>query len=134
MVRKFTYRGYSLEELIAMPMDEFIKLIPARQRRSLLRGLPRRQKKLLENLRRAKRALKKGKTVVVRTHNRDMIIIPEMVGLTVGIHNGKEFIEIMITPEHIGHYLGEYAPTHKRVSHGNPGIGATRGSQYVPLK
>ena len=134
MVRKFTYRGYTLEQLVSMPMDEFITLIPARQRRSLLRGLPRRQKKLLENLRRAKRALKKGKKVVVRTHNRDMIIIPEMVGLTIGVHNGKEFIEVEITPEHIGHYLGEYAPTHKKVSHGNPGIGATRGSQYVPLK
>ena len=134
MVRKFTYRGYTLEELQSMPMDEFIKLIPSRQRRTLLRGLPRRQKKLLEKLRRARRALKKGKKLLIRTHNRDMVILPEMVGLTIGVHNGKEFITIEITPEHIGHYLGEYAPTHKRVTHGNPGIGATRSSMYVPLK
>lgn len=134
MVKKFTYRGYTLEELQNLPMDEFIKLLPSRQRRSMLRGLPHRQKKLLENLRRARRALKKGKKVIIRTHARDMVITPEMVGLAIAIHNGKEFLEIEVTPEHIGHYLGEFAPTHKRVTHGNPGIGATRGSQYIPLK
>nr|MDO8090181.1 30S ribosomal protein S19 [Candidatus Sigynarchaeota archaeon] len=134
MVKKFTYRGYSIEELQRMPMDEFIKLLPSRQRRSLLRGLPPRQKKLLEKLRRAKRAQRKGKKVVVRTHNRDMVILPEMVGLDVAIYNGKTFIEVKIEPEMIGHYLGEYAPTCKRVIHGSPGIGATKSSMYVPLK
>jgi len=134
MVKKFTYRGYSIEELQRMPMDEFIKLLPSRQRRSLLRGLPPRQKKLLEKLRRAKRAQRKGKKVVVRTHNRDMVILPEMVGLDVAIHNGKTFIEIKVEPEMIGHYLGEYSPTCKRVMHGSPGIGATKSSMYVPLK
>ncbi|MBS7249355.1 MAG: 30S ribosomal protein S19 [Candidatus Freyarchaeota archaeon] len=134
MVKKFTYRGYSLEELQRMPMDEFIKLLPSRQRRSLLRGLPPRQKKLLEKLRKAKRAQRKGKKVVVRTHNRDMVILPEMVGLDVAVHNGKTFIEIKVEPEMIGHYLGEYSPTCKRVVHGSPGIGATKSSMYVPLK
>ncbi|NVM54662.1 MAG: 30S ribosomal protein S19 [Candidatus Helarchaeota archaeon] len=134
MVKKFTFRGYTLEELQNLPMDEFIKLLPSRQRRSMLRGLPPRQKKLLENLRRARRALKKGKKVIIRTHARDMVITPEMVGLTIATHNGRIFIEVAITPEHIGHYLGEFAPTHKRVTHGNPGIGATRSSQYIPLK
>ncbi|MEM3525930.1 MAG: 30S ribosomal protein S19 [Candidatus Jordarchaeaceae archaeon] len=134
MVKKFTYRGYTLEELQKMPMDEFIKLLPSRQRRSLLRGLPPRQKKLLEKLRRAKRAQRKGKKIVVRTHNRDMVILPEMVGLDVAVHNGKTFIEIKIEPEMIGHYLGEYSPTCKRVVHGAPGIGATKSSMYVPLK
>lgn len=134
MVKKFTYRGQSLEELQRMPMDEFIKLLPSRQRRSLLRGLPPRQKKLLEKLRRAKRAQRKGKKVVVRTHNRDMVILPEMVGLDVAVHNGKMFIEIKIEPDMIGHYLGEYSPTCKRVTHGSPGIGATKSSMYVPLK
>ncbi|MEM2136185.1 MAG: 30S ribosomal protein S19 [Candidatus Freyarchaeota archaeon] len=134
MVKKFTYRGYSLEELQRMPMDEFIKLLPSRQRRSLLRGLPPRQKKLLEKLRKAKRAQRKGKRVVVRTHNRDMVILPEMVGLDVAVHNGKTFIEIKVEPEMIGHYLGEYSPTCKRVVHGSPGIGATKSSMYVPLK
>jgi small subunit ribosomal protein S19 len=131
MVKKFTYRGYELDALQRMPMDQFINLLPARQRRSLKRGLPPRQKKLLERLRKARHANTKLPT---RTHNRDMIILPEMVGLTLHIHNGKEFLPLTIQIEHIGHYLGEYAPTNKAVRHGNPGIGATRGSQYVPLK
>jgi small subunit ribosomal protein S19 len=131
MARKFAYRGFKLDELQRMPMDQFINLLPSRQRRSLRRGLPPRQKKLLERLRKARLAKSKA---MIRTHNRDMIILPEMVGLTIGIHNGKEFLPLDIRPEHIGHYLGEYSPTNKPVRHGNPGIGATRGSQYVPLK
>ncbi|MFX1540172.1 MAG: 30S ribosomal protein S19 [Promethearchaeota archaeon] len=131
MVKKFTYRGFSLDELQRMPMDQFINLLPARQRRSLRRGLPPRQKKLLERLRKIRQSKTKR---MIRTHNRDMIILPEMVGLTIGIHNGKEYLPLDIKIEHIGHYLGEYAPTNKAVRHGNPGIGATRGSQYVPLK
>ncbi len=134
MPKEFVYRGYTLEELQKMPMDDFIKILPSRQRRSLIRGLPPRHKKLLENIRRARRALKKGKKVVVRTHNRDMIILPEMVGLTVAVYNGKEFIPVEIRPEMVGHYLGEFALTCKRVVHGVPGIGATKSSMYVPLK
>ncbi|GAB4316724.1 MAG: 30S ribosomal protein S19 [Promethearchaeota archaeon] len=132
--RKFTYRGYTLEELRKMSMDAFIKLLPARQRRSLSRGIPLRHKKLMERLRRARRALKRGKELVVRTHNRDAVIFPEYVGLTIAVHNGKDFIPVKITPEHIGHYLGEYSITNKRIQHGDPGMGATRSSQYVPLK
>lgn len=134
MPREFTYRGYTLEELQKMPMDDFIKLLPSRQRRSLIRGLPPRHKKLLEKIRRARRALKKGKKVVVRTHNRDIVVLPEMVGLTIAVYNGKEFISVEIKPEMIGHYLGEFSITCKKVTHGAPGIGATRSSMYVPLK
>ncbi|MBD3228871.1 MAG: 30S ribosomal protein S19 [Candidatus Lokiarchaeota archaeon] len=134
MPKKFTYRGYTVKELQTMSMDEFIKIIPARQRRSLLRGLPNRQKKFLEKLRRARRALKKGKKIIIRTHNRDSIITPEMIGVTIAVHNGIEFLEFTVSPDHIGHYLGEFAPTRKKVMHGNPGIGATKSSQYVPLK
>lgn len=132
--RVFMYKGYTLDELRKLSMDSFIKILDARKRRSLLRGLPRRQKKLLENLRKARRAAKKGKNIVVRTHCRDMIVLPEFVGLTVAIHNGATFIEVLFTPEHIGHYFGEFAPTNKPVRHGAPGVGATKSSQYVPLK
>jgi len=131
---KFHYRGYTLEELKRMNMDEFIQLLPARARRSLKRGLPPRQKKLLERLRRAYRAKKRGKDLITRTHVRDMIIFAEMVGLTIGVYNGRVFENIEIKPEMIGHYLGEFSLTRKRVSHGSPGIGATRSSKYVPLK
>ncbi len=129
-----TYRGYKLEELIKMSMDELIELLPSHRRRTLKRGLPPRQKKLLMKLRAARKAQRKGKEVVVKTHCRDMVILPEMVDLTVAVHNGKDFIKFKIIPQMIGHVLGEFAPTIKEVRHGSPGIGATKSSQYIPLK
>ncbi|KKM87580.1 hypothetical protein LCGC14_1267400 [marine sediment metagenome] len=131
---RFKYRGFTLEDLKKMNMDQFIQLLPARARRSLRRGLPPRQKKLLERLRRAYRAKKRGKDLLTRTHVRDMIIFPEMVGLKIGVYNGKVFGIVEIKPEMIGHYLGEFSLTRRRVQHGSPGIGATRSSKYVPLK
>ena len=132
--RQFLYRGKTVDELKRMNMDEFIQLLPARQRRSLKRGLPNRHKKLLERLRRSYRAKKKGKELIIRTHCRDMIIFPEMVGLTVGVYNGHEFVTYKIYPEMIGAFLGEFSIPTIHVSHGSPGIGATRSSKYVPLK
>jgi small subunit ribosomal protein S19 len=131
MVREFTYRGYTLDQLLQMSMDEFIKLLPSRQRRSLKRGLTEAQRKLLEKVRKYKRL---GINKPIRTHARDMIILPEMVGMTIAVHNGKEFVPVEIVPEMIGHRLGEFAITNKRVVHGRPGIGATKSSMYVPLK
>jgi small subunit ribosomal protein S19 len=131
MVREFTYRGYTLEQLQQMSMDEFIKLLPSRQRRSLKRGLTEAQRKLLEKVRKYKRL---GINKPIRTHARDMIILPEMVGMTIAVHNGKDFVPVEIVPEMIGHRLGEFAITNKRVIHGRPGIGATKSSMYVPLK
>jgi small subunit ribosomal protein S19 len=134
MPREFTYRGYTLEQLQSMSMDEFIMLLPSRQRRSLHRGLSPEQRILLENIRKAKEAMRKGGNLTIKTHCRDMIILPEMAGLTIHVHNGKEFIPVEIKPEMIGHYLGEFAITNKPVKHGTPGIGASRSSMYVPLK
>ena len=131
---KFHYRGHTLEELKKMNMDEFVRLLPARARRSLRRGLPPRQKKLLERLRRAYRAKKRGKDILTRTHVRDMLIFPEMVGLQIGVYNGKTYEIVEVKPEMIGHYLGEFSLTRRHVQHGSPGIGATRSSKYVPLK
>ncbi len=129
-----TYRGYQVQDLVKMSMDELIDLLPARRRRALKRGLTPQQKKLLVKLRNARKAQRKGKDIIVKTHCRDMVILPEMVDLTVGVHNGKEFIKVKILPQMIGHLLGEMAPTTKTVRHGNPGIGATKSSAYVPLK
>jgi small subunit ribosomal protein S19 len=131
---KFHYRGHTLDELKKMNMDEFIQLLPARARRSLRRGLPPRQKKLLERLRRAYRAKKRGKDILTRTHVRDMLIFPEMVGLKIGVYNGKQYEIVDVKPEMIAHYLGEFSLTRRHVQHGSPGIGATRSSKYVPLK
>ncbi len=134
MPREFTYRGFTLEQLQEMSMDEFIMLLPARQRRSLQRGLSPEQRTLLAKVRKAKEAMRKGQNITIKTHARDMVILPEMVGLTIHVHNGKEFVPVEIKPEMIGHYLGEFAITNKPVKHGTPGIGASRSSMYVPLK
>jgi len=134
MPREFAYRGYTLNQLQSMSMDEFINILPSRQRRSLSRGLTPEQRILLEKIRKAKEALRKGSSTVVKTHVRDMIILPEMVGMTLLVHNGKDFVSVEIKPEMVGHYLGEFAITNKPVKHGTPGIGASRSSMYVPLK
>jgi small subunit ribosomal protein S19 len=134
MPKEFSYRGHNLSSLVGMSMDEFINLLPSRQRRSLQRGLTPEQRILLEKLRDAKEAQKQGKEVNLKTHVRDLIILPEMVGIKIQIHNGKEFVNVEIKPEMIGHYLGEFAVTNKPVRHGTPGIGASRSSMYVPLK
>ncbi|WP_456472620.1 30S ribosomal protein S19 [Methanocaldococcus sp.] len=132
---EFRYRGYTLEELQKMPLKEFIKLLPARARRTILRGLTPQQRKLALKIKRARRLLNKGKEPrIIRTHCRDFIITPDMVGLTFGVYNGKEFVEVKVTPEMIGHYLGEFSLTRKPVQHGAPGVGATRSSMFVPIK
>lgn len=134
MPKEFTYRGHSLEEVQSMSMDEFIRLLPSRQRRSLQRGLTPQQRIFLENIRKTKETLKAGEKVVVKTHARDMVILPEMVGIRILVHNGKEFVAVDIAAGMVGHYLGEFSITNKPVRHGTPGIGASRSSMYVPLK
>lgn len=125
MVKDFKYRGKNLEELQKMDMDEFAELLPARQRRSLKRGLNNTQKKLLKKIR---------ENDHVKTHARDMIVVPEMVGKTVEIYNGQEFVAVEIEDRMIGHYLGEFTQNRKKVQHSAPGLGATRSSKYIPLK
>ena len=131
MPKEFSYRGNSLEQLQQMSMDEFINLLPSRQRRTLLRGLTEQQKILLEKIRGIKKTDEKN---IIKTHCRNMIILPEMVGLTILVYNGKEFLPVNIRSEMIGHHLGEFSSSLKKVSHGTPGIGASRSSMYVPLK
>ncbi|BBL67513.1 30S ribosomal protein S19 [Methanoculleus chikugoensis] len=123
---EFTYRGYSVADLQQMALSELLPLMPARARRKFDRGLSREHEKLLADLRSGDEQ--------IRTHLRDMIIMPEMVGRTIEIHNGKEFQKVEIQPEAVFHYLGEFALTRRKVSHGSAGIGATRSSKYVPLK
>jgi small subunit ribosomal protein S19 len=134
MPREFMYRGLTLSQLQSMSMDEFINLLPSRQRRSLHRGLQPEQRILLEKVRKSVEETKEGGSSTVKTHVRNMIILPEMVGITIQVHNGKEFVQVAIKPDMIGHYLGEFAVTNKPVRHGTPGIGASRSSMYVPLK
>uniref|UniRef100_A0A3B3CH44 40S ribosomal protein S15 n=1 Tax=Oryzias melastigma TaxID=30732 RepID=A0A3B3CH44_ORYME len=122
---KFTYRGVDLDQLLDMSYEQLMQLYCARQRRRLNRGLRRKQQTLLKRLRKAKKeAPPMEKPEVVKTHLRDMIILPEMVGSMVGVYNGKTFNQVEIKPEMCGHYLGEFSITYKPVKHGRPGIGS----------
>jgi len=122
---EFTYRGRTVPELQELSLEEFAELLPSRERRSITRGFTEGQKKVLHEF-------KEGKKI--RTHHRDMIILPEMIGQTIEIHNGKAFISVDLQPEMLGHRFGEFAPTRSKVSHGSAGVGATRSSKFVPLK
>ena len=131
MVKVFTYRGLSQKELEELPLDKLFKLFPARMRRSLTRGINDNKRKLIGEI----KAAKEGKLKTpINTHLRDLIILPYMIGTTVNVYSGKEFVPVTITSEMVSHYLGEYVITNKRVSHGAPGVGASRSSLYVPLK
>ncbi len=130
--RKFTYRGYTLEELRNMSIEEFAKLVPTKERRYLLRQNYGPEGKAL--LKKIQLAIQGKYKKPIRTHVREMVILPIMVGLTIHVYNGKEYLPVDIRPEMIGHRLGEFAPTTKIVKHGMPGVGATRSSLYIPTK
>ena len=131
MVKEFTYRGLSQKELESLSLDKILELFPARARRSLTRGINDNKRKLIEEMKATKSGTLKG---TINTHLRDVLILPTMIGVTVNVFSGKEFRPVTITTEMVGHYLGEYVITNKRVSHGAPGVGASRSSLYVPLK
>ena len=124
MVREFRFRGYNVEQLKNLSIEALLPLLNARQRRSLDKRVGKymndQKRKLRERIKSVRKASSKK---LLRTHVRDMIILPDMVDITINIHNGKEFTPISIKPEMIGHYLGEYAITNKRVQHGAPGVG-----------
>ena len=129
---EFTFRGHTLDELQDMELEEVAELLPARQRRSITRGLTEEKQKLLEKARDAEEEATANNPI--RTHLRDMPVLPEMVNLTFAVHNGQAFERVRVEPEMLGHYLGEFQLTRSSVEHGQAGIGATRSSKFVPLK
>ena len=125
--KEFTYRGFSVEELQAMPMEEILELLPSRARRSYNRGLNEEEQVFVDRL-------LKGNKPTLKTHRREIVILPTFVGKTVAVYNGKVFNEFEIKPEMIGRYLGEFAPTRNTGKHSGPGVGATKSSKFMPLK
>ena len=119
--KEFAYRGKTLEELKSMSINDLAPLFKSNIRRLLKRGFTDEEKRFLEKL-------DKKTNKPVKTHCRDMVILPTMVGRNIMIHTGKDFLNILIQPEMIGHRLGEFALTRKRVTHSSAGVGATRSS------
>lgn len=130
-LKEFTFRGKTLREVEQMELGEFSKLLPARQRRSLKRGFTEAQKKLLIKVKKAKQGIWKKQ---IKTHCRNMIVLPEMIGLMIYVHRGKEYVPVPITPEMLGHYLSEMTLTRQKVQHSAPGIGATKSSGAMSVK
>lgn len=125
---EFLYRGKNPENLTR---EEFLRLLPSREKRKVKRGFTEEEKKLLKKLEQYRD--QKGKKFI-KTQLRDMIILPEMIGHKIGIHKGKEFYTLDITPEMIGHRLGEFAITTFSVKHGAAGIGASHGTKFSATK
>jgi len=126
MAKEFMFYGRTTEEMQKMSMDDFIKLVPSRARRKFTRGLTAAEKIFMRNL-------TKGQSDL-HTHCRDLVIVPAMLGKTIKVYNGKEFMPVAIELNMLGHRLGEFAPTTKRVQHSAPGIGATRSSSALSVR
>lgn len=137
MAKEFTYMGKTLHELQAMSVDEFAKITTSRSRRCLQRGV---DKALLAKIVDGQEKLKAmgGKLPTnargIRTHLRQFIIIPQMIGLRMAVYRGNSFEPVDIQPEMLGHTLGEYILTRKRITHGKAGIGSTKSSSAVTAK
>ena len=130
--QEFTFRGKEIEELEGMSIEQFAKLCTSRARKTLLKGF---DEKFLGKLKKAKEMIKAGKyPKPVKTHHRDYVVIPAMIGVPLGIYNGKEFATIEVKEKMLGHYLGEFALTRKRLTHGKAGIGATRSSTAITAR
>ena len=123
--KEFEYRGKTLEELQKLSKEELMPLFTSRIRRTLKRGYDEVHKTAEAKI------LSKDR---VKTHCRELIILPQMVGKTVLIHNGKTFVEVHVQPEMIGHLLGEFALTRGTVKHSAPGVGATRSSAALSVR
>jgi len=127
MPKEFHLYGRNLDELKKMSIEELSRLVDSRTRRTLKKGMTEQQKKLLERIR-------KNPEKFHKTHCREIVILPEMVGTRLGVFNGREWVSVFITPEMIGRRLGEFALTRKRVKHSAPGVGASRGSKHFAVK
>jgi small subunit ribosomal protein S19 len=121
----WNYRGNTLEDLQKMSLSELSELLPARQRRSIKRGFDDGKKKIMKKLQ---------KHEIIETHVRDMLVLPQFVGKTIKIHNGKEFVPVIIQEDMIGCFFGELSQTRKRVQHNSPGVGATKSSSSMSTK
>ena len=118
-----------------MPEADFVKMLDARMRRTYRRVPDMKHDRLVKKLIKVKAATKAGdKPKMVKTHCRNKLILPNMIGSVVGVYNGKSYVTVEIKPEMLGHYLGEFSITYKPVTHGRPGVGATHSSKFVPLK
>lgn len=126
--KEFTYRGKTIEELKKLDVREFAKYLRSREKRNVLRQF----QKIETFIERSKKKIRNKKSV--RTHQRDLVVVPEMVGMRIQIYNGRAFISVDIIGEMLGHKFGEFALTRTRVKHSKAGVGATKGTKHKSKK
>jgi small subunit ribosomal protein S19 len=124
--KEATYYGKTLEEMQAMSIADYAKITTSRIRRSIKRGFTEAEKKVLK--------LVERNHPNIETHCRDLPILPSMVGKTIKVHDGKQLFPVRIEIQMLGHTLGEFAMTRKKVAHSAPGIGATKSSSSISVK
>lgn len=126
--KQFTFRGKTIEELKKLDVREFSKYLNSKTKRFVLR-----QFQVIEEF--VKRAKKKAaKNKPIKTHRRDIIIVPGLIGMKINIYNGKTFVPVIVTEEMLGHKFGEFSLTRKKVGHGSAGVGATKGTKFKAKK
>jgi small subunit ribosomal protein S19 len=126
--KEFTYRGKTTEELKKLDIREFAKYVPSRERRTVLRQF----NEIEKFLNRCKEKIENKKQI--KTHLRDIVIVPQMIGMKISVYNGKAFTPVNIEGDMIGHRLGEFSITRTRVHHGSAGVGATKGTKAKAKK
>ena len=121
-IKEFTYRGKTLDELKTLDVREFAKLAPSRARRTILRNF----QEIEDFIARSKK--KQSNKKQIKTHTRTLVVVPQMIGMKVGVYNGREFIFTEIISEMLGYKFGEFSLSRTKVKHGSAGVGATKGS------
>ncbi|EGG20901.1 40S ribosomal protein S15 [Cavenderia fasciculata] len=134
--KKFTYGGITLESLLDLKEDQLSKILRSNARRKIRRQTPIKHLNVIKKCRKTKAAVTEvgEKPKTVKTHCRTMLIVPEMIGSVIAVYNGKQYNQLEVKPEMVGHMTGEFSLSYKTVSHGRPGIGATHSSRFIPLK
>ena len=133
-LKKFSYRGVDVADLINLSTEEFVPLLHSRGRRKFKSGINAKTQRFMAKLRKAKaEAGPDGKPAPVKTHLRNCMVVPEMIGNIVGVYNGKVFNAVDIRPEMVGKYLGEFSITYKPVKRKNANAKAAF-SKMISLK
>lgn len=134
--KKYTYRGVPLNELVKMSLMKFSELLTSSKRRRLRRGISERELDLLKKCAHSRKNAEgtEEKPEMVKTQARTMIVVPHMLGCVIGVHNGRTYVPVEIKPEMLGYRLKDFSETKTCSTHGKPGVGATSGSKFVPLK
>lgn len=131
-LKRDVWKGMEEAQLKDMSMETVMPYLASRERRTLKRLKMNPTLKLfMEKVRKVKKTNPKK---LIKTRVRDAVILPEWLGLVFGVYNGKEYKRVEITLQRIGRRLGDYSHSTGRVLHSGPGVGATRGSKFVPLK